>query len=171
MFDQRCLFELLTQNKIRIHGKNHQKRNKNKQNESQYLLERDLTNFDLVVNIPETDASIDQKVKSLSDSVDRFITFYHKTKINHNILGFPNQVDAKLVKLEYQTYVRNDDRDGGKPVAFLWKRLERFDMIKTHTYKGRQQGYYVTFPNLITLQKKFAFVCFKLKNHEIVFSN
>jgi hypothetical protein len=136
----------------------------------QYLLERDLSTFDLVCDAPSTDASIDQKVKSLSESADRWLyQLLSEPKNQPQHSWFGQQITASLVKTAYIDYVHNEDNVGGKPNAFIWKKLHKFDIIKTHTTKNSNQGYYVTFPDVITLQKKFALVCFKLKNHRLVF--
>lgn len=138
----------------------------------QYLLERDLSNFDLVIDAPDTEASIDQKIKSLNDSVDRWLHFIlSEPKNQPQNSWFSNQIDAKSVKNEYHHYLHNEDKVGGKPNSSLWKRLERFGIQHKHTTKNYQQGYFVAFPDFLTLQKKFAMVCFKIKNYKYVFPN
>lgn len=138
----------------------------------QYLLERDLSNFDLVIDAPDTEASIDQKIKSLNDSVDRWLHFIlSEAKNQPQNSWFSNQIDAKSVKNEYHHYLHNEDKVGGKPNSSLWKRLERFGIQHKHTTKNYQQGYFVAFPDFLTLQKKFAMVCFKIKNYKCVFPN
>jgi hypothetical protein len=143
----------------------------------QYLLERDLSNFDLVCNAPSTNQSINQKVQSLRESSDRWL--YHllsEPKDEPQQSWFEKMIPANDVKNQFQNWCKNDDnhwysnqQKTNVSTLHFWKKIEKYNIIKKHTYRCGVQGYFVSFPNLLDLQKSFAFVCFKLQNHKILF--
>lgn len=136
----------------------------------QYFLERDLSNFDVVCDAPLTDYTIDQKIKSLRSASDRWLyQLLSEPKNQPQSQWFDNRILTNTVKYHFSEWSRSCDGQSEKSTLQLWKQLEKYKITKIHTFKNGNQGYYLNFPDLETLQKTFAFVCFKLKNHKMLF--